>query len=184
MIGRTTPKFTGGVTSSLRYKNFDLFVKTDFAVGHYLINGRRVKGMAQTQGNQNGPLEIRDSWTPENPTSNIPIFTLVDRQRNHLAAGGDQGSIDKSSSRMWEKGDYFALREVSLSYTLDGKIANDIFDNMRLYVTGTNLAYLNNFSGSSPEEALHDPNRGSYRGQDRGRFPLPRTLTFGVNVTF
>jgi len=179
VIGRTTPDFTGAVTSNLSYKNFNLFVKTDFAIGHYLINGRRVKGIAQTQGNQNGPLEIRDSWTPENPTSDVPIFTLVDRQRNHLAAGGDQGSIDNSSSRMWEKGDYLALREVTLSYNLDGKIVNGIFDNMRLYVTGANLAYLNSFSGSSPEEVM-----GYNRGQDRGRFPLPKTVTFGVNVTF
>lgn len=176
VIGRVTPDFSGGIISDLSYKNFNLFVKTDFAVGHYIINGRRVKGIAQTQGNQNGPLEIRDSWTPDNPTSNIPIFTLVDRQRNHLAAGGDQGSLDNSSSRMWEKGDYFALREVTLSYSLSGKVANDAFRNVRLYVTGTNLAYFNGFSGSSPEV----PNGGI----DYGRFPLPRTLTLGVNVSF
>lgn len=176
VIGRVTPDFTGGITSDLTYKNFNLFVKTDFAVGHYIINGRRVKGIAQTQGNQNGPLEIRDSWTADNPTSNIPIFTLVDRQRNHLAAGGDQGSLSSSSSRMWEKGDYFALREVTLSYNLSGKVANDAFRNVRLYLTGTNLAYFNGFSGSSPEAPSG--------GIDYGRFPLPRTLTLGVNVTF
>lgn len=176
VIGRRTPDFTGGFTSDFSYKNFSLFLKTDFAVGHYIINGRRVKGISQTQGNQNGPLEIRDSWTPENPTSEIPIFTLVDRQRNHLAAGGDQGSMDHSSSRMWEKGDYLALREVTLSYDLSGKMVKDLFQNMRLYVTGSNLAYFNGFSGSSPEE--------SGDGIDMGRFPLPRTVTFGVNVTF
>ncbi|MCU4164442.1 SusC/RagA family TonB-linked outer membrane protein [Carboxylicivirga caseinilyticus] len=176
VIGRTTPDFVGGMTSNLSYKNFNLFVKTDFAVGHYIINGRRVKGIAQTQGNQNGPIEIRDSWTPENPTSNIPIFTLVDRQRNHMAAGGDQGSIDNSSSRMWEKGDYLALREVTLSYNLSGAIANNVFQNIRLYVTGANLAYFNGFSGSSPEVTSG--------GIDSGRFPLPRTYTLGLNVTF
>jgi len=176
VLGRTTPDFSGGITSDLNYKNFNLFIKTDFAVGHHIINGRRVKGIAQTQGNQNGPLEIRDSWTPDNPTSNVPIFTLVDRQRNHMAAGGDQGSIDNSSSRMWEKGDYFAIREVTLSYNLDGAIANNVFQNVRLYLTGTNLAYFNGFSGSSPEVANG--------GKDTGRFPLPRTYTLGLNVSF
>lgn len=184
VIGRTTPDFVGGITSDLSYKNFNLFVKTDFAVGHHLINGRRVKGISQTQGNQNGPAEIADTWTPENPDSNIPIFTLVDRQRNHLAAGGDQGSISSSSSRMWEKGDYLALREVTLSYNIDPQIVNDFFKNIRIYVTGANLKYFNSFSGSSPEEAINDPGRGMYRGQDRGRFPLPRTYTLGINATF
>lgn len=176
VIGRRTPDFTGGLTSDLSYKNFNLYVKTDFTIGHYIINGRRVKGIAQTQGNQNGPLEIRDTWTPENPTADIPIFTLVDRQNNHLAGGGDQGSMNHSSSRMWEKGDYLALREVTLSYTLDGNNAGNLFKNTRIYLSGSNLAYFNGFSGSSPEE--------SPDGIDYGRFPLPRTLTLGVNVNF
>lgn len=107
VIGRTTPDFIGGLTSDLSIKNFNLYVKTDYAVGHYLANGRRIKGIAQTQGNQNGPIEIRDSWTPENTTSNIPRFDLVDQQRNHLAGGGDQGSLTSGSSRLWEKGDYW-----------------------------------------------------------------------------
>jgi TonB-linked SusC/RagA family outer membrane protein len=176
VIGRRTPDFTGGLTSDFSYKNFNLFVKTDFTLGHYIINGRRVKGIAQTQGNQNGPAEITDTWTPDNPDADIPIFTLVDRQRNHLAAGYDQGSMDHSSSRMWEKGDFFALREVTLSYNLDGEKINNIVDNARLYLTGSNLAYFNSFSGSSPEE--------SSSGIDTGRFPLPRTITLGVNVNF
>jgi len=176
VIGRRTPDFSGGLTSDFSYKNLNLFVKTDFTIGHYIINGRRVKGIAQTQGNQNGPVEIKDSWTPDNPDSDIPIFTLVDRQRNHQAAGYDQGSIDQSSSRMWEKGDYLALREVTLSYNLDGEFINGLFKNVRFYLTGSNLAYFNGFSGSSPEEAPD--------GIDYGRFPLPRTYTLGFNVNF
>ncbi|MGM0376405.1 MAG: SusC/RagA family TonB-linked outer membrane protein [Bacteroidota bacterium] len=177
VMGRTTPDFTGGLTSDLTYKNFNLYVKTDFAVGHHLINGRRVKGISQTQGNQNGPAEIANSWTPENPDSNIPIFTLVDRQNNHLAAGWDQGSRTDGSSRMLEKGDYLALREVTLSYNMPGEFANNIFNNLRVYLTGTNLKYFNSFSGSMPEEAGNN-------GIDMGRFPLPRTYTLGLNVSF
>lgn len=185
VIGRSTPKFTGGFTSDLTWKNLNLFVKTDFAVGHYLANGRRIKGIAQTQGNQNGPLEIKDSWTPENPTSNIPRFDLVDQQRNHMAAGGDQGSMSSGSSRFWEKGDYLALREITLSYNLDGKVVNNLFQNARFFITGTNLAFFDGFSGSSPEEAMRDNYANGYlKGRDIGRFPTPRTITFGVNVTF
>jgi hypothetical protein len=77
---------------------------------------------------------------------------------------------------MWEKGDYLALREVTISYNLDGKIVNDVVKNMRIYLSGANLAYFNGFSGSSPEE--------SGDGIDYGRFPLPRTITLGVNVNF
>jgi hypothetical protein len=77
---------------------------------------------------------------------------------------------------MWEKGDYLALREVTLSYNLDGSNMGNFFKNSRIYLSGSNLAYFNGFSGSSPEES------GS--GIDMGRFPLPRTITLGVNVNF
>ncbi len=180
VIGRITPKFVGAVTSELAYKNISLFVKGDFAVGHYLANGRRIKGIAQTQGNQNGPIEIRDSWTSQNPNSDIPRFDLVDRQKNHLAAGADTGDMISGSSLYWEKGDYFALREVTLNYTLSGifikSLTKNIIKDVRLYVTGGNLAYLTAFKGSSPEE--------SGDGKDLGRFPTPRTFTFGLNITF
>ena len=184
VLGRSTPDFIGGLTSNLTYKNFGLFVKTDFAVGHIILNGRRLKGIAQTQGNQNGPLEIRDTWTAENATSDIPRFDLTDPQRNHRAAGFDNGDNTNVSSRYWEKGDYFAIRELTLSYTIDKKFVKNIFKDARIYLTGSNLAYINGFSGSSPEEAVPDETNNWERGLDRGRFPLPRTYTLGINLTF
>ena len=174
VIGRTTPTFIGGITTNLAYKNFDLFVKGDYAVGHHIVNGRRVKGIAQTQGNQNGPLEIRDSWTPDNPNSNIPRFDLVDRQKNHLAAGFDQGDLSNGSSRYIEKGDFFALREITLGYNIGGAKVNNAFQNVRLYFTAANLAYFTGYTGALPEAG----------GSDTGSYPLPRAYTFGFNITF
>ncbi len=174
-IGRTTPWLIGGLNTDFNYKGFSLYVKTDFAIGHYLINGRRVKGLAQTQGNQNGPIEITDSWTKDNPNGSVPRFDLVDRQHNHLAGGGDQGGYTDSSSRLLEKGDYLAIREVTLSYNLNKSILNNLVKGVRLYLTGSNLHYFTNYSGSLPEES---------HGSDTGRYPLPRTFTFGANLTF
>ena len=182
VIGRITPTFMGGVTTNLTYKNFDFFVKGDYAVGHHIVNGRRVKGIAQTQGNQNGPLEIRDSWTPDNPTSNIPRFDLVDRQKNHLAAGWDQGDLNNGSSRYIEKGDFFALREVTLSYNISGDLVKNAFQSARVYFTAANLAYFTGYTGGSPEEEVKE--EGNNPGQDLGRYPLPKAFTFGLNITF
>ncbi|CEN46389.1 SusC/RagA family TonB-linked outer membrane protein [Capnocytophaga canis] len=185
VIGRITPKFTGGFTSNLVYNNIGLYVKTDFAVGHHIINGRRVKGIAQTQGNQNGPVEIRESWTPQNPNSDIPRFDLVDRQKNHLAGGGDQGSLHGSSAMYWEKGDYLALREITLSYDLKGSLVKDVLKSARIYVTGANLFYFTAYGGSTPEDAsANRADLGVEQGSERGRYPLPRVITLGLNLTF
>lgn len=174
VIGRTTPDFSGGFNTSLSYKGFSVFVKTDFAMGHYAANGNRVKGIAQTQGAQNGPSEIVNSWTPDNPTSNIPRYVFTDPQKNHIAAGWDQGDQTNGNSLYWEKADYLALREISLSYNLPSDMVNNIFKEMRIFVTGTNLKYFTEYSGNSPE-------RG---GVDTGSYPLPRTYTVGLSLTF
>jgi TonB-linked SusC/RagA family outer membrane protein len=170
VIGRTTPQFFGGFTSNITYKNFGLFVKTDFAGGHIIYNHIRGKGYAQTQGNLNQPIELLDSWTPENTVTDLPRFVFVDAQRNILR--GDGGT--SRNSRFWEKGDYFALREVTLSYNIPQDLTKGVFKNASIYVTGSNLHYFKSYSGDSPEEG----------GSQQGNFPMPKTYTAGVNLTF
>ncbi|WP_298630462.1 TonB-dependent receptor [uncultured Porphyromonas sp.] len=174
VMGRTTPWLIGGLNTNIGYKGFDLYIKTDFAIGHLMWNGRYIKGIAQTQGNQNGPVQILDTWSETNKDSNIPSYTFVDPQKNHQAGGGDQGSIDSGSSANLQKGDYLAIREVTLSYTYDKPLLGDMIKNVRLYLTGSNLHYFTAYNGSSPE----------YGASMMGAYPLPKTFTFGLNVTF
>ncbi|WP_291869611.1 SusC/RagA family TonB-linked outer membrane protein [Maribacter sp.] len=166
VIGRATPNFVGGLSSSLSYKNFNLFVKTDFATGHIIHNHIRGKGLAQTQGNLNQPVEVLNSWTPTNTNTDLPRFIFVDAQRNIYRGN--------ASSRFWEKGDYLALREITLSYNVPTKYFNDAIQNLSIYATGSNLHYFKSYSGDSPEEG----------GFQAGEFPMPRTVTIGLNVSF
>ncbi len=163
VIGRTTPDFVGGFTSNLSWKNFNLFIKTDFAMGHLIRNNLREKGFAQTQGNLNAYTELLDSWTPENRDTDVPRMVFVDPQRNH----------NRGSDRYWEKGDYLALREVTLSYTLPKDLLKNKITSLRLFVTGDNIHYFKSYSGDTPE-------LGGYR---HGDFPMPKTVTFGLNIT-
>ena len=169
VIGRTTPDFYGGISTSLNYKNFGLYVKTDFAAGHIIYNHIRGKGLAQTQGNLNQDALVLDSWTPENTDTDVPRFVFVDAQRNIF-----RGSESFVNSRFWEKGDYLALREITLSYDLPTEeIFNDHIDQLSIYLTGSNLHYFKSYSGDTPE-------LGGYQA---GEFPLPRTVTLGLNLT-
>lgn len=164
VLGRSTPDFIGGFSSNLTYKSFNLYVKTDFAVGHLIRNELREKGLAQTQGNLNSFTEVLDSWTPENRDTNHARFVFVDYQKN----------MTRGSSHFWEKGDYLALREVTLSYNMDTKkLLDDALKGLRIYITGSNLHYFKNTSTDTPE-------LGGFR---RGDFPMPRTVTLGVDIT-
>ncbi len=164
VIGRTTPDVTGAFTSNFTFKGFNLYVKTDFAFGHLIRNELREKGLKQTQGNLNAFTELLDSWTPENRNTDVPRMVFVDYQNNY----------GRGSTRMWEKGDYLALREVSLSYDFNSEMLKNKVKGLKVYVTASNLHYFKNTSTDTPE-------LGGYRFGD---FPMPRTYTFGIDVTF
>jgi TonB-linked SusC/RagA family outer membrane protein len=180
VIGRTTPSLVGGFSSNLRYKNFNLFVKTDFATGHLVWNHIRSKGYGQTQGNLNQPIEVLDSWTPTNTDTDWPRFVFVNGAKNVWR--GNEGSsytdsnslLNAGNNQFWEKGDYLALREVTLSYNVPTKYFKDKIQGLNIYLTGTNLHYFKSFSGDTPEIG----------GIQYGAFPVPKTYTIGLNLTF
>lgn len=73
-------------------------------------------------------------------------------------------------------GAYLAFRELSLSYSLPKSLANKIkLEKVDLSVTGQNLGYLTQCKSVATPEA------GSGAGSG---YALPRTLLFGINLTF
>lgn len=175
VIGRTTPDFFGGFTNNITYKNFNLFVKTDFATGHLVWNHMRNKGYAQTQGNLAQPLEVLDSWTPTNTDTEWPRFVFVNGSRNVWRGNESESSLQNfGNANFWEKGDYLALREVTLNYNVPTGNFNDVIKTLNVYLTGTNLHYFKSMSGDTPEVG----------GVQYGQFPVPKTFTLGLNVTF
>ena len=175
VIGRTTPDFVGGITTSLTYKGFNLFVKTDFATGHLVWNHINNKGYGQTQGNLAQPAVVKDSWTPTNTDADLPRFVFVNGSRNVWRTDEGAGSLQNyGNEKFWEKGDYLALREVTLSYDLPIEYFNGVFQRLSIFATGTNLHYFKSMSGDTPEVG----------GVQYGQFPVPKTFTIGLNVTF
>lgn len=175
VIGRTTPDFVGGLNTSITYKNFSLFVQTDFATGHLVWNHIRNKGYGQTQGNLAQPIEVGDSWTPENTDTEWPRFVFVNGTKNVWRGNESVASLQtEGNEQFWEKGDYLALREVTLRYSFPSEYFNDVIKRLSINVTGSNLHYFKSMSGDTPEVG----------GVQYGEFPVPKTITIGLNVTF
>jgi len=168
IIGRTTPDCVGGITTSLSYKGLVLFARADYQIGHLVYNQVRSRNMGQVQGSQNVHTEVLDSWTPDNPDTDVPMYIFVDAFADHGPTSA------RKNSRYWEKGDYLCLREITLSYNFPASYMPKFLKSVKLYLSGSNLVYFTKYMGALPESG----------GTDSGRYPLPRTYTMGINVTF
>ena len=101
------------------------------------------------------------------------MYYWANQGRNYAT----DASGNNPPANMWEKGDYVMLREVTLSYDVTREILSRVTKNnvqgISLFITGSNLVYFTNYSGTFPEVG----------GFDNGRYPLPRRLTFGAQIT-
>ncbi len=73
---------------------------------------------------------------------------------------------------------------MSLGYTLPQAIANRAkLNRLRIYASGQNLYVFTPYKGLDPE--IGSINQNVFLTNiDLGRFPIPRTIVFGINAEF
>lgn len=145
-----------------------MYARCDYALGHTIYNDLKSRSMGQYQGQFNLITKVKEMWSEDNPNSKYPVFTYADQLNKH--------NIWRGNSIFYEKASYMALREITLSYSLPKQWIKALqMSNANVYITGQNLFYLTSYDGASPEPT---------NGVDYGRYPAPRTLLFGLNITF
>lgn len=178
-VGNIYPTFTGGLSSSLSYKNFTFYARFDYGVGHTIYNDLYARILGQMQGTFNLIEDVKKMWSEDNRDSDLPRFYYGDQvagaKKNITRSNNAGTALDNNSSRFYEKGDYLAVRELTLAYQFPSAWVSKIkMSNLRLNITGQNLSYITKYTGTSPELG----------GLDAGRYPLPRTVIFGLQVSF
>lgn len=184
VVGNIFPKVTGGFSTTLGYKNLSLYARFDYALGHTIYNDLAARSLGQYQGSFNIIKEVKKTWSETNTDTDLPAFYYADQlsKKNITRSNNGLTAIDNNSSRFYEKGDYLALRELTLNYNLPKTWISKVgMTDASVYVTGQNLFYITGYTGVSPEPAV-DTTYG--RGIDNGRYPTPRTVLFGLSVTF
>ncbi|MDP4710657.1 MAG: TonB-dependent receptor [Saprospiraceae bacterium] len=165
--GNIFPKWTGGIQNTFRYKGLSLTVRMDFALGHTIYHESRARFNGQYQGDIGILQETTRAWQNQGDQTDFPRYMWADQ----LA----QNNSFRGSTFFHEKGDYLALREVTLSYNLPQRLLKPLrIPAARTYFTGTNLHYFTQYTGLNPEEG----------GTDSGRYPIPRSFLWGINVNF
>ena len=173
-MGNTVPHWTGGLSTTLRYKNISLFARMDYALDYKIIDNRTPWIMGNMVGYYNTVEATKDSWTPSNPNAQYPTYTWADQleKRNYA----------RNSSMFVSEGSYLAFRELSLMYALPKSLLSKWnIQDLSFTITGQNLGYLTAAKSIFSPEYSED---GSDKYPHNGGYPLPKSLILGINLTF
>ena len=89
-----------------------------------------------------------------------------------------------NSDRFIQSGSFLRIQNVQVVYTLPQQWAKHIAVNrLRIYASGQNLYVFTPYKGLDPEIGALNQNV-FLTNIDVGRYPIPRTITFGVNAEF
>lgn len=181
-LGNPFPKWTGGFSNTVSFKNFSLYLRLDYTGGFHTYNYARAFLNGNWQGDVAATQEYIDKgWKKPGDITDVPRYSPYDPAavQNTWRGSGTLGL----SSQYVEKGDFMCVRELTLSYTLSPSLLKKMKMNaVRFTLTGNNLYYFTAYKGNNPEDGGFTTSP-SLRG-DFGRYPIPRNLIFGVNVTF
>ena len=167
ICGNPWPKFEIGLNGQASYKNFDFSFAGFGSFGQDVFNGA-ASWMGGFSDNTNH-LSGYKGWTKENPTDNPRVLYADNRN-----ARGDQ-------NRWIEKGSYFKIRQMTLGYTFDIPQIKQVFDNLRVSVTGQNLITFTKYTGLDPEFKAPDI---WVKGHDDAAYPSPKSVVFSLSVQF
>lgn len=174
VTGSYFPKYTFGLTSGLTFAGFDLNVAVQGVQGNKILNLIR-RYIYNIEGNGNLFQGALDRWqSPENPGNG-----LVNRA-NRLATGSN-GEI---STWHIEDGSYVRIRTLTLGYALPTALTQRLqLNRARIYVTAQNPFTFTKYIGYNPEVNSR-PDSALSSGEDYGTYPLPRTTSVGLNLSF
>ncbi|WP_418550255.1 SusC/RagA family TonB-linked outer membrane protein [Parabacteroides goldsteinii] len=176
VLGNGFPKLNYGLTLNASWKNWDAMIYM-YGIAGMKINSYAAMKMTQLYktggGIQNTLKEyIDNAWSESNPNAVYPRMTIVDNNTNM-----------KASDAYVKKGDFLKIANIQIGYTFPKRWLQPLrMDNARIFASVENLAC---FSGYNK---FGDPEVGNaavlQTGFDGGRYPYPRTFTFGLSVQF
>ncbi len=170
VLGNPYPDFTFGINNSFSYKNFELNVFVDGALGQQLVNWATYDALYPNDVFRNRLADpLLNRWTPDNPSNKWP---------SALNPSLYQGS--QSNSFLVEDASYVRLRNVQLAYSVP---VNSIkfLKSLDVFIGGQNLLVLTDYSGYDP-----DVNSLGQSGArvDRTAYPSSRVFQLGINIGF
>lgn len=173
VLGNYQPDFGYGMNNTFKYKGFDLSVFIQGVYGNEIMDLGKYQTGSMT-GRTNSKGMARDRWrSPEDP-GNGKIFK---------ASIDVYGVRRNSSTFMMEDGSYLRIRSITLGYNFNPDLLSKMkINSARIYLSSLNPFTFTKYDGYNPEVSTYDS--ALTPGIDYFNYPLSKSLTLGINVTF
>ena len=177
ILGNGFPKLNYGLTLGANFKDFDFTMQMHGVLGQKIFSysAMRLTNMFSSDDGTSPNIlaeAAANAWSPSNPNGTEARLSLLD-ENYHMRA-----------SDAWVKnGDFLKISNIQIGYTLPKNISQMLLiQNARVYLAVQNVCCISGYNKYGDPEC----GQGSvlYTGLDTGRYPMPRTYAFGVNVTF
>ncbi len=177
ILGNGFPKLNYGLTFNASYRNWDLSIYA-YGVAGAKIYSYSAMTLSNMFPSDNGTTPnvlnevAQNAWTPENHSTTMSRLSFLDL--NYNMRGSDE----------WvKKGDFLKINNVQIGYNISSNLLDPIhLSRARIYASVQNLFCFSSYNKYGDPEA----GQGSvlFTGLDTGRYPNPRTFSFGLNIQF
>jgi len=177
-LGYTVPHSTGGLSNNFTYKNFNLNIFLDWALGHSINQNTQMRYFMNTFANNYTLIDdVKKCWTQPGDNTKYARFTANDPDEGN-------SNFSRTSNIFNYKGDYLCIREISLQYNVpSAKLSKLGMQGLAITLSGNNLYYFTAVKGVSPEVGASTTYSSS--GDTKYyNYPSIRKYALGVKVTF
>lgn len=179
ILGSNYPDLVYGFTSDFNYKGFELNLIFEGVYGNEIFNATNGTVLNSFQRGNNQLKDIMGNyWTPENPDPNAKYPKISDATQI------------TGSERFIEDGSYLRLKSLKLAYSLPlEQMGINVFDVAQVYISGTNVFTLTNYTGLDPEVNTRGSDSGNvanrlWIGVDQFGYPAAKVYAIGLKLSF
>ena len=167
-MGSYLPDFTYAFNLNFDYKGFDLGLLFQGVSGSKAFNGYKYSTYNAALQGYNLDNRVLNAWSESNTNSDIPIISRTDNNQN----------FGTTSSWYLENSSYLRLKNLNVGYTFDTDFMPKGFEgsSLRIFISADNVFTITDYSGLDPEVGG--------KGLDVGRYPVSRTITGGLSLSF
>lgn len=190
VFGSMTPPASGALNLQARWRQFDMTANFNYVLGGHIMNVPALTNLYGSKDNRFGANRfafVKDCYSPYRWNNGELEFVDDPAELKKMNANAQYWSptsmVGLLVDKYLEDGSFLRLRNLSIGYTLPSNIAKKVaMKSARVYFTATNLFTLTRYTGLNPEVSIGGSS--TTPGVDSGSYPLSRTYTLGINVTF